>query len=536
MKVMLAQCAPLVGDMRANVAMILEHGQRAADAGCDLVVFPELMLCGYPPEDLLLRPAFVQACEVALQEVVDASGDVCLVFGAPRKMGNHLFNSAFVVRHGEILGVYDKQSLPNYGVFDEQRYFHAGDGLNTLFMVDDWRIGIGICEDAWHDDLVEKQRTIACDVWLNLNASPFHVDKQLEREALMLKRAEQMNAPMVYVNAIGGQDEVVFDGGSHVAMPASNQGIILRAPLFEPAAPVLDLCSVGQRALASLPETIAQIHQALVMGVRDYVCRNGCWQVVLGLSGGIDSAVTAAIAVEALGCENVLGVLLPSKYSSDHAMEDALSLASLLNIETIHLPIHCCVDAVESALQPSFQAWNKTKLDVTEENIQARMRGVLLMAISNKTGRMVLTTGNKSELAVGYATLYGDMSGGFSVLKDVYKSEVFELAHYLNRTRMVIPQHSIDKPPSAELRPDQKDSDSLPDYAVLDAILKCSIEKRMSIQDIIEEGYDAKDVERVVRLLYAAEYKRRQSAPGVKITLRAFGKDRRYPMTHAFRA
>jgi NAD+ synthase (glutamine-hydrolysing) len=337
---------------------------------------------------------------------------------------------------------------------------------------------------------------------------------------------------VVYVNPVGGQDEVVFDGGSHV-MDAAGE-LLLRAPLFETALPVVDLEQAGQSSVVPVPSTIAQVHDALVLGVSDYVHRNGCQRVVIGLSGGIDSAVTAVIAVEALGVENVLGVLLPSKVSSDHSVSDAEALAANLGIESVTLSIAGPVDATEATLADTFAAWGMSEPDVTEENIQARSRGMLLMAISNKSGRMLLTTGNKSEMAVGYTTLYGDMAGGFAVLKDVYKTDVFALADYMNREHEMIPQNSIDKPPSAELRLDQRDSDSLPDYDELDAILKGTIEDRLSVDEITSQGFDRDEVQRVVGMLHAAEYKRRQAPPGVKITRRAFGRDRRYPITHAF--
>lgn len=533
MKIMLAQIAPRVGDINGNIRLILDASSEAETAGCDLIVFPELAVTGYPPEDLLLRPAFMQAVEFAVDEIVAASGGCAVVFGAPRRDGEHLKNSAFIARAGSLIGSYDKQCLPNYGVFDELRYFAPGDGGSVLFDVDGWKVAVGICEDIWSDELAEKQADFAADVWLNLNASPFHVDKQLEREALMSRRACQFNAPVIYVNPVGGQDEVVFDGGSH-AVDASGE-LLIRAPLFDLALPVVDLEQAGQLSMADIPSTIGQIYDALVLGVRDYVRRNGCQQVVIGLSGGIDSAVTAAVAVEALGAENVLGVLLPSKWSSDHSISDAEALVERLGIESVTLPIAGPVDATEAVLKDTFAAWNRSTPDVTEENIQARTRGMLLMAISNKSGRMLLTTGNKSEMAVGYATLYGDMAGGFAVLKDVWKTDVFALADYINREDEMIPQNTINKPPSAELRPDQKDSDSLPDYDVLDAILKGTIEDRLSVNEIAAQGFSLDEVKRVVGMLHTAEYKRRQSPPGVKITRRAFGRDRRYPITHAFR-
>ncbi|MDQ7001368.1 MAG: NAD+ synthase, partial [Ghiorsea sp.] len=348
------------------------------------------------------------------------------------------------------------------------------------------------------------------------------------------KRAKQFGCPVVYVNPVGGQDEVVFVGGSHVVIQDGQ--VMLRLPMFVEATADIDIEPLVPAMLAVIEEPTSQIYQALVLGMRDYVLRNGSTQVVLGLSGGIDSALTAVIAVDALGKDNVLGVLLPSKYSSEHSIQDAQDLVENLGIESITLPIAESVSAIEHTLAETFQAWGKAEPDVTEENIQARARGVLLMAISNKTGRMLLTTGNKSELAVGYATLYGDMAGGFAVLKDVYKTQVFALSRYVNREKEIIPQNSIDKPPSAELRLGQKDSDSLPDYAILDAILKASIEDKLSINEIAQFGYDKQEVVRIIRMINLAEYKRRQSPPGIKITAKAFGRDRRYPITHAFSA
>lgn len=423
--------------------------------------------------------------------------------------------------------------MPNYGVFDEQRYFTVGAG-HAVFNLKGTKVGIGVCEDLWDDDLAITQQDMACDVWLNLNASPFHTNKQYEREALTAKRAKQFGCPVVYVNPVGGQDEVVFDGGSHVVNQDGQ--VMLRLPMFVEATADIDIEPLVPAMLAVIEEPTTQIYQALVLGMRDYVLRNGSTQVVLGLSGGIDSALTAVIAVDALGKDNVLGVLLPSKYSSGHSIQDAQDLVENLGIESITLPIAESVSAIEHTLAETFQAWGKAEPDVTEENIQARARGVLLMAISNKTGRMLLTTGNKSEMAVGYASLYGDMAGGFAVLKDVYKTQVFALSRYVNREKGIIPQNTIDKPPSAELRPEQKDSDSLPDYAILDAILKASIEDKLSIKEIAQFGYDKQEVVRIIRMVNLAEYKRRQSPLGIKITVKAFGRDRRYPITHAFSA
>ncbi len=537
MKILIAQIAPRVGDLSGNVHLIHTAMSRAEQAMCDVVALPELVITGYPPEDLLKRPVFMDEVETAVEAVVAASRNTCVVFGAPRRFegvsSGALRNSIILARCGKVIGVYDKQFLPNYGIFDERRYFEPGSGETCVFDVNGWKVGISVCEDLWHDELAKRQAELVCDVWLNLNASPFHVGKQSQREALVQRRAQGFSAPLVYVNPVGGQDEIVFDGGSHMSDGAGN--LIMRAPLFESWQGVVDLASVGEATeIAALPQPIEQIHRALVMGVADYVLRNGCRQVVIGLSGGIDSALTAVIAVEALGAENVLCVLLPSRYSSDHSITDAVALAENLGIESITLPIAEPVAAVEATLADTFTAWDKSEPDITEENIQARMRGLLLMAISNKTGRMVLTTGNKSEMAVGYATLYGDMAGGFAMLKDVYKTEVFALCRWLNRDGEVIPENTIAKPPSAELRPDQKDSDSLPDYDVLDAILRANIEQRLGVDEIAARGFDRDEVKRVLRMLQLAEYKRRQAPPGVKITARAFGRDRRYPITHGF--
>jgi NAD+ synthase (glutamine-hydrolysing) len=534
---MMAQVAPQVGDIAFNVRLVLEAIQRAEASHCDMLVLPELVLTGYPPEDLLLRDAFIREVEDATAQIVANAKQAVVVFGHPRWSDGCLLNSATLATNGKVVGVYDKRALPNYGVFDELRYFSPGRSPD-VFEVHGWRIGVGICEDLWDDTLVEASASQPRDVLLNLNASPFHIDKQLEREALMQRRALRFGVPTVYVNPVGGQDEIVFDGGSH-AMDAS--GVLMaRAPMFECADVLVDMAADCDDMttcgdVEPLPETMDQIHRALVLGVRDYVRRNGCSQVVIGLSGGIDSALVAALAVEALGAEQVLGVLMPSRYSSDHSVRDAEALVQNLGIESITLPIESPVVAVDELLAESFAQWGLSKPDVTEENVQARIRGLLLMAVSNKTGRMLLTTGNKSEMAVGYATLYGDMAGGFAPLKDVYKTQAFALARHINRNGELIPENTISKPPSAELRPDQMDSDSLPDYAVLDDILQSYIELGQDMAYIAARGFDSVLVERVIRMLYIAEYKRRQAPPGVKITQKAFGRDRRYPITHGFR-
>ena len=528
---MMAQVAPQVGDVAFNTGLVLGAMARAKAVDCDVLVLPELVLTGYPPEDLLLRSPFMDAVECAVSRIIATSEKTVVIFGHPRRNGNDLTNSASLAADGKLLGIYDKRALPNYGVFDERRYFMPGTG-HEVFPVHCWRIGVGICEDLWNNAVAEEAAMQPRDVLINLNASPFHVDKQRDREALMKQCAIRFGVPVIYVNQVGGQDEVVFDGGSH-AVDITGK-VVKRAPLFETADVLVDLTEpCGQ--LTKIPSAIEQIHQALVLGVRDYVHRNGVVRVVIGLSGGIDSAVVTALACEALGAENVLGVLMPSWFSSPYSVSDAEELANNLDVETVTLPIARPVMSVETLLAGLFEQWETSAPDVTGENIQARMRGLLLMAISNKTGRMLLSTGNKSEMAVGYATLYGDMAGGFAVLKDVYKTQVYALAKYLNRKRGVIPLNIIEKPPSAELRPDQKDSDSLPDYETLDAILQAHIELGQSVVSIAARGFDLNDVRGMIRMLYLAEYKRRQAPPGVKITQKAFGRDRRYPITHGFR-
>ncbi len=531
MKILLAQVTPYVGDIEHNRRLVMEALAQARDNGCDVTVLPELVITGYPPEDLLYREGFMCAVEHAVDALVHETDGMTLVFGHPRRADGGLKNSATIARSGRVVGVYDKQALPNYGVFDEHRYFIPGKGRG-VFEVDGWHIGVGICEDLWNDAVAAKAATEAHDVLLNLNASPFHVGKQAEREGLMARRACQFSAPVLYVNPVGGQDEVVFDGGSHAV--AAEGKLLARAPLFEPAWLCVDVAAACGD-VTDMPVPVEQIRRALVLGVHDYVRRNGCTQALLGLSGGIDSAVTAVLACEALGPENVLGVIMPSRYSSSHSVADAEALATNLGMQVIQLPIEDAVRAVESTLAGVFAEWGLATPDVTEENVQARIRGLLLMAVSNKTGRMLLSTGNKSEMAVGYATLYGDMAGGFAVLKDVYKTQVFELARHLNAKGERVPQNTLVKPPSAELRPNQTDADLLPEYAVLDAILEAYIEQQLGPEQIAERGFDLTVVRHVVGMLHAAEYKRRQAPPGVKITQKAFGRDRRFPITHGFR-
>ncbi|MDQ6962423.1 MAG: NAD+ synthase [Mariprofundaceae bacterium] len=531
MKIMLAQLNSKVGDIQGNCQRILTQMQHAQQQACDVIVFPELALTGYPPEDLLLRKSFMDVVDQALLKITSASTQCICILGHPRREDSLLYNSASLLSNGQCIDTYDKQALPNYGVFDEQRYFSKGSSAKT-FTVHGWHIGISICEDLWNDDVARQQQS--CDMVFSLNASPFHLGKQQEREKLLQARARQWNSPICYINMVGGQDEVVFDGGSCVI--DSEGDLMSRLAIFVEDDAFYSMQQLEPHPQASIPSELEGMHKALIMGIHDYVRLNHGQQVLLGLSGGIDSALTAVLAVQALGAENVLGVLMPSAFSSDHSIHDAEDLARHLNIETTTLAIAEPVEMVEKTLKPSFEKWQKTTSDVTEENIQARMRALLLMAISNKTGRMLLTTGNKSEMAVGYATLYGDMAGGFAPLKDVYKTQVFALSRHINHKHEIIPWNTIEKPPSAELRPDQFDSDNLPNYDDLDAILQASIEDRLSSEEISRHlNIPLTEVQRIVHLLYLAEYKRRQAPPGIKITSRSFGRERRYPITHQFR-
>jgi len=530
MKLLIAQCVPQVGDIAGNLALVQQTVDQAQREGCQLVVFPELMLTGYPPEDLLLRRDFLDAAEDATAQLIRTSGAVALLFGHPSVSERGLTNSASFAWQGKLVGCYHKQALPNYGVFDERRYFVAGPCDQAPVEWNNKCLQIAICEDIWDDHVVASMAQWPSDGVLVINASPFQIDKQQQREQLLQQRAQQLDAPLLYVNAVGGQDELVFDGGS--CLHRSDGSLLARCPMFTARNQVVSWDQTTFIASLSSPEE--QLYHALITGLRDYLHRNHSQQAVLGLSGGIDSAVCAAIACDALGADNVLGVLLPSCYSSDHSISDAKALADNLGCATIDLPIANGVAAVEAILQPIWQQWDCVAPDVTEENIQARIRGLLLMAIANKTGRMLLTTGNKSEMAVGYATLYGDMAGGFAPLKDLYKTQVYALAAYLNRKQTRIPTNTIVKPPSAELRPDQQDSDTLPPYDQLDAILARLIEDDENIETIAQDGFVRKDVERVANLLRLSEHKRGQAAPGIKVTARAFGRDRRYPITHGW--
>jgi NAD+ synthase (glutamine-hydrolysing) len=546
MRVGLAQVNPTVGDLVGNVALLLREYATAAGAGCDIVAFPELSITGYPPEDLVLKPGFLADNMRALNTVVEATGNCMAVIGfvdsvAVQVEGGEeriLFNAAAVAQNGKILGVYRKQLLPNYSVFDEERYFTPGPSIQDIFTCNGIPFAVSICEDLWVGDPTEQQAQQGAKLCISINGSPFHRNKPTQRDELVSSRAQSNGVVVAYVNQIGGQDELVFDGGSLVA---DAHGVIqARASSFSEDLIVCDIsasgdvvCVSAQGEANTASSELERVHAALVLGTRDYVKKNGFTDVVIGLSGGIDSALVAAIAVEALGAEHVHGVSMPSRYSSDGSKDDALVLAQNLNIVCQSVPIEPAFAAYLSMLEESFAGKAE---DLTEENLQSRVRGMILMALSNKHGWMVLTTGNKSELAVGYFTLYGDSVGGFAIIKDVLKTTVYELCEWINERagKSLIPRAIIDKAPSAELRPDQRDDQSLPPYDVLDAILEMYVEFDLTASDIIARGYDEVLVRRIARLVDMNEYKRRQCPPGVRVSTKAFGKDRRLPITNRY--
>jgi NAD+ synthase (glutamine-hydrolysing) len=541
-----AQMNLTVGDIEGNEMLIAGAIDRAASTGADVLLVPELALTGYPPEDLVLRRDFVLANIDALRRLARRTGDLTAVVGFldfASGPGSHavdsgtrgVANAAAVLTGGEIQGVYHKVHLPNFGVFDEDRYFVVGTDPDRIWDVDGVPVGVSICEDIWlADGPPYQQARHGARILLNINASPFHRGKAAEREAMLTARATAGGAAVVYLNLVGGQDELVFDGASVVI--AADGTLLHRSPQFEEDFFVVDVPLPGESALvgsiAPLLEPTEEVYRALTVGLADYCHKNGFDRVIVGLSGGIDSALTATVAADALGAGSVWGVGMPSRFSSQHSIDDARALAQNLGIRFDLISIDDVFAAHLSALDDVF---DETDFGVAEENLQARARGAILMAISNKHGQMVLATGNKSEMAVGYATLYGDMVGGYSVLKDVFKCLVYELARWRNKDGEVIPQNTIDKHPSAELRPNQKDSDSLPPYEVLDAILERYVEDDMGVTEIAAEGYDGDTVLAVARMVDRNEYKRRQAAPGVKITTKAFGKDRRLPITNRYR-
>jgi NAD+ synthase (glutamine-hydrolysing) len=562
LRVAAAQIDVVVGDLPGNAQRIIDAYEAAEEAGADLVVFPELTVTGYPPEDLLLRPAFVAQAGETLDKIASRTGRCTAVIGFPDP-GRDLYNAAAVCAHGRVHGTYRKQLLPNYAVFDEQRYFVPRADPPALFVIGGVKVGVSICEDAWSPSgPILEEAAGGAELVVNLNASPYYAQRWRERETMLATRAADASVPIVYANLVGGQDELVFDGASVVF---DEQGhLVARAKQFVEELLVVDLDvrpmfrkrQLDPRGRARAPQLaeipvsdarigdgrvdagvapmlppVHEVYEALVLGTRDYVRKNGFTDVVIGLSGGIDSSLVASIAVDALGAEHVTGVLMPSRYSSEHSVSDAEALAGRLGIRTFTVSIEPAHTAFDEMLAPIFAG---TAPGVAEENVQARIRGNVWMAISNKFGWMVLTAGNKSEMATGYATLYGDMAGGFAVIKDVPKTLVYALARDLNerKGREIIPEHVLEKPPSAELAPGQVDQDSLPPYEVLDPIIEDYVEGDLSVGELIARGYDPELVKRVARMIDRNEYKRRQAPPGVRVSPKAFGKDRRLPITN----
>ena len=541
----IAQINPTVGDVAGNLDLVRNARAEAAKLGADLVVTGELALCGYPPEDLVLKRSFqeriAEAVETLAKETAD--GGPAVLTGAPLRQDDKLYNAAVLLDEGEIQVVRLKHELPNYGVFDEKRLFAQGP-LPGPVPFRGARLGVMVCEDMWFEDVTECLDESGAEMLIVLNGSPYDVEKGDQRLNYAVQRVKESDLPLLYANLVGGQDELVFDGASFVL--DADCTLTAKMPAWQSAVTLTrwtrdgDVFKPEPAEIVTEPGDLEAIYRAMVLGLRDYVNKNGFPGVVLGLSGGVDSALSAAVAVDALGADRVLNVMMPSPYTSPDSLEDATEAAELLGTRLESVGIEPAMNAFDEMLAPMFEGRDK---DITEENIQARSRGLLLMAVSNKFGHMLLTTGNKSEMSVGYATIYGDMNGGYSVLKDVYKTTVFALCHWRNQHTAddflgprgrAIPERIITKPPSAELRPDQKDQDSLPPYDELDAILMCLNEKEMGFDATVAEGFDAEVVRRIWKLLDRAEYKRRQAPPGVKITGRAFGRDRRYPITNGF--
>lgn len=535
-KVALAQLDLAVGDVAGNTARIIDFAVGARDEErADLVVFPELSICGYPPEDLLFHAGLRHSVESAVAEIRDKVFGIAMLIGFPEYDDGHIYNSCAVFLDGYAISHYRKQVLPNYSVFDEERYFTAGKHA-AVCKINGIRIGLTICEDVWRPGPIAASRSAGAECVIAINGSPYELGTQVKREQTVRLRVAEVGVPIIYVNMIGGQDELVFDGGSFVM--AADGDVRFRAQPFEEGLHTVVLQGTSRGVVpeagdcAKALSTEESVYRALVTGTRDYVTKHGFPGVVIGLSGGIDSALVLSIACDAIGAERVGAVMMPFRYTSTMSQEDAAEQAAAMGVMYDVIPIEPMYDATIKQLQPIF---GEREPDVTEENIQARCRGLLLMAISNKTGRMLLTTGNKSEMAVGYATLYGDMAGGFAPIKDCSKTLVYRLARYRNSLGEAIPERVITRPPSAELRPDQKDTDTLPDYDVLDPILEAFIEEDLSVAEITERGFDHDTVLRVLEMVKNNEYKRRQAPPGVRISGRAFGRDWRYPITSGYK-
>ncbi|MGH8295008.1 MAG: NAD+ synthase [Steroidobacteraceae bacterium] len=537
LRIGLAQLDLLVGDVQGNAARVIECARAAhREHQADLVAFPELTLSGYPPEDLLFHRGFRRQVEAGLEEVCRQVPGPAVVIGYPEYTRSDIYNSAALITGGTIAAIHRKAELPNYKVFDEKRYFHAG-AQPTVVDCNGFRVGLLVCEDIWQPESAQLTRSDRAELLVVINASPYERGKQRERESVVRARVTDVGLPIVYVNMVGGQDELVFDGNSFV-MDAQGR-LVMRAPAFKEGTYFIDFERRGRGVVAPLPGEVAPqssdeatVYDALVLGVRDYVNKHGFPGVVIGLSGGVDSALTLAIAADALGADRVHAVMMPSRYTSSMSLADAAEEARLLGVRYSELSIEGMFEATLGTLKEEFAG---RPADATEENVQSRCRMLLLMGISNKTGRMLLTTGNKSEMAVGYATLYGDMAGGFAPIKDCSKLLVYRLAAYRNSLGRVIPQRAIDRPPSAELRHEQKDSDSLPPYEILDPILEAFIEEDLSVDELEARGFDRATVGRVLDLVKRNEYKRRQAPPGVRVSRRAFGRDWRYPITNGYR-
>lgn len=545
-RIALAQLNPVMGDIAGNIAKARVARAEAAKAGADVILYSELYVVGYPPEDLVLKPALQEDIRVAVEDWArdTADGGPAVLVGAPWVDGGKLYNAFLLLDEGRIAAHTYKYNLPNYGVFDEKRVFAAGP-LPVPFEVRGVRLGVPVCEDIWTAETVHCLAEQGSEIFLVPNGSPFEAGKEDVRLSLVRARVAESHRPMIYLNQLGGQDELVFDGASLVV---NADGTVAAAlPAWEERVVITNwrrpgeswICEPGARWTGE--ERSQSIYHAMMLGLKDYVNKNRFPGVVLGLSGGIDSALSAAVAVDALGADRVRAVMMPSRYTLQESLDDAAACAKFLGIRYDTIPIEPAVAAMNDLLAPGFEG---RAPDTTEENLQSRIRGVIVMAISNKFGPMVLTTGNKSEMSVGYATLYGDMCGGYNVLKDVYKTEVYALARWRNQSfpnkalgpeGRVIPENVLTRAPTAELRANQTDQDSLPPYEILDGILECLVEKEMSFADVVAEGYEPATVKRIEQLLYSAEYKRRQAPPGVKITSRNFGRDRRYPITNAFR-